>query len=149
VILREGTPLAFSPQVVSNLGLLYAHKVKGRNQLHLAIWGNSISEQFLDNSGSDVARLPAYTRFDFEASYRIDQPGIPVSTFTFQVQNIANTNPVTNGWSYRFNSPGYDPRPDDPYAGQEQGDGYVLNGFFPQAGIQVLGGIQIELGGKR
>ncbi|MFK8056767.1 MAG: TonB-dependent receptor plug domain-containing protein [Saprospiraceae bacterium] len=149
VIVREGTPLAFSPQVVSNLGLLYARKLKQSNQLQLAIWGNGISEQFLDNSGSDIARLPAYARVDFEASYRIDQPGIPVSTFTFQVQNIANSNPVTNGWSYRFNSPGYDPRPDDPYAGQEQGDGYVLNGFFPQAGIQVLGGIQIELGGKR
>jgi len=149
VIVREDVPLAFSPEAVANLGLLYNCKVKQGNTLQLALWGSGVSEQFLDNSASDIARLPAYTRFDLEASYRIDRPGVPVSTFSLQVQNIANTNPVTNGWSYRFNSPGYDPRPDDPYAGREQGDGYVLNGFFPQAGIQVVGGIQIELGGRR
>ncbi len=149
VIVREGTPLAFSPEVVSNLGLLYTRKVKGTNEFRLALWGAGVSEQFLDNSGSEIARLPAYSRLDLEVSYLIDQPGIPKSTFSLQVQNLANTNPVTNGWSYRFNSPGYDPRPDDPYAGQEQGDGYVLNGFYPQAGIQVYAGIQIELGGNR
>lgn len=149
VIVREDVPLAFSPEVVGNLGLLYTCDVKQSNRLQIALWGSGVSEQFLDNSASDIARLPAYSRFDLEASYRIDQPGLPVSTFSLQIQNIANTNPVTNGWSYRFNSPGYDPRPDDPYAGQEQGDGYVLNGFFPQAGIQILGGIQIELGGRR
>jgi len=149
VVVRSGTPLAFSPEVVGNLGLLYAPKMKFENKLQFALWGNSVSEQFLDNSASDVARLPAYSRLDFEVSYRVNKPGVPVSTFSLQVQNLANSTPVTNGWSYRFNSPGYDPRPDDPYAGQEQTDGYVLNGFFPQAGIQVFGGIQIELGGKR
>ena len=149
VIIREGTPLAFSPELVANLGLMYTRKLKGTNELKFALWGSGVSEQFLDNSASEIARLPAYSRFDFEVSYRIDQPGLPVSTFSLQVQNLTNNNPVTNGWSYRFNSPGYDPRPDDPYARQEQGDGYVLNGFYPQAGIQVYGGIQIELGGRR
>ena len=146
LVLRTNTPLAFSPAFVANLGLSRQWSFGGGQRLAIAIWGNAVGEQFLDNSGSEVARLPAYGQVDLELRYAFGKENRR-TLFSLQLQNLGNSHFVSNGWSYRFNSPGYDPRPDDPYAVLEGGDGYVLRGVYPQAGFQVLAGLRLAIGG--
>ncbi len=149
-IQRRDTPLAFSPEVVANLGLTYRTPVDGReNALDLALWGSHVGPQFLDNSGSAATRLAGYQRVDFEARYKLKARANVNATLTLQVQNVLGAHPATKGYSYRFASPGSDPRIDDPSARLEQGDVYVSNGYYPQAGVQLLAGVRLELTGKR
>ena len=147
---REDTPLGFSPAVIWNLGLRYAPvRPMVGGQLDVALWGTRVSQQYLDNTGSDAARLNAYFRLDLEARYTL-QPGGDgrrevVTTLT--AQNLLGANPATNGYSYRYRSAGYDPLPDDPYSALEEAgtSQYVLTGYYPQAGLQVLAGLRVAL----
>lgn len=144
VVVREDVPLAFSPGAVANLGIRFA---KADCPLEVALWGAGVSRQHVDNSGSAAAALPAYGRVDLEARYAPRLTSGRGVVVTLQVQNLTDAHPVTNGWSYRFRSAGYDPRPDDPYAARESGDTYLLTGVYPQAGTQVLLGVRLEIGG--
>ena len=145
VILREDVPLAFSPEVVANLGLSYAAATARGGQVAASLWGSFVAEQFVDNSGSEVAALPAYGRADLELRYLPTGEGRVL--FTLQLQNLTNAFPITNGYSYRYRSPGYDPRPDDPYSISEGNDYYIYKGVYPQAGFQAMAGVRLQLTG--
>ena len=147
VVVREDTPIGFSPNLVTNLGLVYHSASANGGELDLALWGNTVSRQYLDNSGSRTASLDGYGRVDFEAKYSLPPVRGRRVTASLQVLNVLDANPLANGYSYRYNSPGYDPVPDDPYSARERGDTYVYTGYYPQAGIQVLAGLRLELGG--
>jgi hypothetical protein len=60
------------------------------------------------------------------------------------IANVLNQKYVNNGWTYRFNSPSYDPRPDDVYARSEGKNTYNLSGFFPQAGRHYSVGLSLD-----
>ena len=60
------------------------------------------------------------------------------------IANVLNQKYVNNGWSYRFSSLNYDPRPDDAYARSEGKDVYNLSGFFPQAGRHYSLGVSLD-----
>ena len=144
ILVRQDVPLAFSPNVVTNLGLSYNLRGAYESQFSVALWGSAVGRQYVDNSGSATAVLPAYGRLDLELRYA---PATRPSTlFTLQLQNLTNGHPVTNGFAYRYNSPGYDPRPDDPYSLRENGDTYLYKGVYPQAGLQIMAGARITLG---
>ena len=147
-VTREGTPIAFSPGVIANAGVMYGigRGPVGQRPLEVALWYKHVGAQYLDNSGRDNARLEDYGRLDLEAAYTLRPRGGRSVTFTLQLNNLLDANPLTNGWSYRFRSPGYDPRPDDPYASLDRGDTYALTGYYPQAGFHVLGGVRLDLG---
>lgn len=145
-VIRENKPMAFSPQVITNLGLSFSPNLGAKHQLSTALWLNTVSSQYLDNSGSDAVKLPAYSTLDFEASYDFKAASSRKMAVTLRVKNILDTKFSNNGWNYRFNSPNYDPRPDDPYVSQEQNAGYISTGYYPQAGIQAMLGLRIMLG---
>ncbi len=144
VILREDVPIAFSPAVVANLGLTYSMNGADETRYEVALWGSAVGKQYVDNSGSAAAELPAYGRVDLE--FRVAPPTFPRTLFTLQLQNLTNGHPITNGYSYRYNSPGFDPRPTDPYSTLENGDTYLYKGVYPQAGLQVMAGARIHIG---
>ncbi len=146
IIIREDVPIAFSPAVVTNLGVTYTFVGAYDSRFAMALWGSAVGKQYVDNSGSDIAELPAYGRIDLEL--RFTPATRPRTLFTLQVQNLTNGHPITNGYSYRYNSPGYDPRADDPYSLRENGDTYLYKGVYPQAGIQVMAGARITIGGQ-
>ena len=145
VIVRENTPLAFSPSVIANLGLRFA---TADDRLDLSLWGTGVSRQYVDNTGSAGTELPAYGRLDLEARYLPPVRSGREVVLTLQAQNLTDANPITNGWSYRFRSPGYDPRPDDPYVTGEGTDQYIMTGVYPQAGVQALFGVRVGLIGS-
>ena len=148
VVPRANTPLAFSPGVVANLGLGYGHGVGRGGYVSAALWGSYVSRQYVDNSGSAVTELPGYGRADLELRYR---PSAEARVLlTLQLQNLTGGHPLTNGYSYRYGTlGGFDPRPSDLYL-QAEGDGrYVGKGVYPQAGLQAMAGVRLQLSPSR
>jgi hypothetical protein len=80
---------------------------------------------------------------DIRLNWNLDQFIGEKLAVIFSVNNFLDHQYESNGWSYRFASSGYDPRPDNPYARLEQGDKYHLAGFFPQAGRHWMATVQL------
>ena len=63
---------------------------------------------------------------------------------TFLVRNIFDAKYSNNGWTYRYESKGYDGRGDDPSTRLENDAIYNLTGFYPQAGRNYLLGVNLK-----
>jgi hypothetical protein len=60
-----------------------------------------------------------------------------------KINNLFDEEYESNGWIYRFRSEDYNPVPDDPYAGNENGTLYHQKGYFPQAWRNIM--VQLNL----
>ena len=145
----SNAPLALSPNVISGLELGY--QILGKRDdrseagLRASLLGKYVGEQYLDNTGNENTKLDSYFFSDFRLN-----ADLPIkSGFAKRVQanlivrNIFNGQFVTNGWTYRFRSAGYNPVPDDPYARSEGNGIYNLTGLYPQAGRNFLLGVTV------
>ncbi len=140
---HDDTPLSFSPDFIgyAEVGCIL---IKSEVQtLRFGMSAKFVGDQYLDNTGNPSSKLGAYSFFDAQLSYGRDFKGGHLA-INILLRNIRDEKLSTNAWIYRFRSPDYDPRPDDPYADLEQGDTYSLKGFFPQAGRNVLAGVTIS-----
>jgi iron complex outermembrane receptor protein len=141
------TDIAFSPNVVGGGELTY-HAFRGdldkeNTNLSFSLLGKYVGQQFIDNTSNENTVLDAYFFSDFRIQYDFRTKFIPAVSLKFMARNILNAQYSANAWTYRFRSEGYNPVADDPYA-RAEGDGtYNLTGFFPQAGINFLLGVNI------
>ena len=129
------TNLAFSPNIIARAAVSYQILPQHRKHaLRATLTGKHIGQQFLDNTSNQQTSLEAFTfvdaRFNYTLKYRENNP----IQCILALNNLFNTHYASNGWSYRYASPGYDPRPDDAYTRNETGDYYHQAGYFPQAG---------------
>lgn len=138
----ENKPIAFSPSLIGNLfgEFLFYDKKTGQTRHFLYLDGSvqAIGRQYLDGTGDQTARLPAYRQAQLAFRYRLIGNKLPVMDFHLQINNIFNSRYESNGWIYRFRSPSYNPVPDDPYAGAEGDHRYYLKGLYPQAGRHFM-----------
>ena len=140
---HENTPLSFSPGYIGYAEAGY-HILQNEIQtLRFGMSAEFVGDQYLDNTGNASSKLGAYSFFDAQLSYGRDFKGGHLAIHVM-LRNIRDEIASTNGWIYRFRSPGYDPRPDDPYADAQQGDTYYLKGLFPQAGRNLLAAVTIS-----
>ncbi|HAD11180.1 MAG TPA: hypothetical protein DCF33_01955 [Saprospirales bacterium] len=148
LILHRNTALAFSPAVVcrAEAGWTWWRKFnpagKG-SSLSSTLVSKYVSRQYLDNTSNVATSLPEYLVNDIRLNWNLDQFIGEKLVVIFSVNNVLDHQYESNGWSYRFTSSGYDPRPDNPYARLEQGDKYHLAGFFPQAGRHWMATVQL------
>jgi iron complex outermembrane recepter protein len=133
-IAYRNTDLAFSPNVVARAEAAYLLLKKQRSQLSLSVSAKHVGAQYLDNTSNKNTRLDAFTFADARLIWRFETRHGEQLMLLGALNNVFNALYASNGWTYRFRSEGYDPRPDDPYARVEQGGVYNLTGFFPQAG---------------
>lgn len=135
----KNTDLAFSPGVIARAELGYAFfKPVAKNQFSATISTKYVGKQYLDNTSNENTVLPAFTFTDFRLNY--DLPGFwgnKISVIA-AVNNLFDAKYASNGWVYRFTSPGYNPVPDDTYTRNESGDTYHQAGYFPQAGRNFM-----------
>lgn len=117
------TPIAFSPQVMGAATVEYTH-----NQSSVMLIGKYVGDQFLDNSGSQSSLMPQYFVMDARASYLIALENVDIE-LGLLVNNIANQNYFSNGYTYM----------------------YALDGVFynermvyPQAGRNFLASISVR-----
>lgn len=135
----SNTALSFSPDLVSrgeiSLLMLEKHvRNGGMLQMALSLSGKYVGKQYLDNTSNELAILKPYFTSDARLNTTIPINGQQKLDLILAFNNILNRKYSSNGWVYRFQSAGYDPRADDPYSVVETGNIYHEAGYFPQAG---------------
>ncbi len=142
---RGTTDLALSPNAIFNAELRYSVFKNDKSELSLTPSVKYVGRQFLDNSGNENTVLKAFNYTNFQVFYTTKgNKTFKNITAKLLIANVLNQKYVNNGWTYRFSSPSYDPRPDNAYARSEGKDVYNLSGFFPQAGRHFLLGLSLD-----
>ncbi|MDR1594515.1 MAG: TonB-dependent receptor [Prevotellaceae bacterium] len=119
------TNISFSPDITGNAMLRYT-PVKS---LSFVITGKYVGKQYYDNTSSDLRSLDAYLTSNFRIDYSFKLFGVD---FGLQglINNIFDKQYITSAWVYR--SVFANGSPD-----------YIENGFFPQAGRNIIGKLTI------
>lgn len=145
----ENTPIAFSPNIIAAASLRYdllKYKTNtGDAKIGLEWQHKYVSQQYLDNTGSDIRSLAPFYYSDVHL--RWDTPIGTLENLGIQllVRNIWNNLYETNGWTYRYLTESFDPVPGDPYTvpgGKE--NFYNMIGLYPQAGTNFLLSVQLD-----
>jgi len=119
------TDISFSPNVVGSSNMAFT-MVKN---LHLNLVSNYVGRQYIDNTSNKERSLDPYFINNVRLSYTWF-PGLVKSVdFILNLNNIFDNHYETNAWVYRY-----------VYGGNE----YEMNGYFPQAGFNVMGGIVVK-----
>ena len=119
------TDLAFSPNIIANSQLSWM-AIKG---LNISLQSYSVSKQYIDNSSSNDRKLNGYLVNNVKMTYRVQQKLAKELNLHLLVNNLFDTQYENNAWVYSYI-----------YGGQR----YAMDGYFPQAGIHFLAGIDIK-----
>ncbi len=138
------TDIAFSPNAIANAAFVFTLLKKGKNELSVTPSVKYVGQQFIDNTSNSNTVLPAYSYTNLQVLYKTNFGKIKNITAKLLINNIFDAKYASNAWTYRFSSPSYDPRPDDPYARSEGKNIYNLTGYFPQAGRHFLVGLSAD-----
>jgi iron complex outermembrane recepter protein len=144
---RGTTDLALSPNAIFNAELTYQILKNNRLELSFTPSIKYVGKQYLDNSSNENTVLDAFNYTNFQVYYATKfakNKTFKSMTIKLLIANVLNQKYVNNGWTYRFNSPSYDPRPDNVYARSEGKNTYNLSGFFPQAGRHYSLGLSLD-----
>ncbi|MGE5318488.1 MAG: TonB-dependent receptor, partial [Chloroflexota bacterium] len=120
------TNLAFSPTMVGGFDLTW----KPVNNLSASFDGKYVSRQYIDNTSSEDRSLDPYFINNLRFSYSVKPKFLKELVLELNVNNLFNVKYETNAWVYKFY-----------YEGQY----WKYDGYFPQAGINVMGGITVKL----
>lgn len=119
------TDLAFSPSFVANSQLSWM-AAKG---LKVNLQTNSVSKQYIDNSSSNDRKLNGYLVSNLNVSYQIKQKFAKEMSLHLIVNNLFDVQYESNAWVYSYI---YD------------GHRWAMDGYFPQAGINFMAGLNIK-----
>ncbi|RZJ30240.1 MAG: TonB-dependent receptor, partial [Flavobacterium sp.] len=113
------TNISFSPNAVAAMQLAYDI----RSNFHVALLTKFVGEQYAGNIDTETTKLPDYSTTDFNIVYELQTRTLFKSiVFTGLVNNVFDKHYVSNAYLY--------------------GENYVS--YFPQAGINFLGGITFK-----
>lgn len=118
------TDISFSPSVVSGASV----SAEPIRNFSVSFLGKYVSRRFLDNTSEISRSLAPYLVNGLQFHYGWKPKWIAAIDFNLMVNNLFNIRYVTNGFTYTYIS---------------GGKTYTDNSYFPQAGINFLGGINI------
>ncbi len=119
------TDISFSPNIIMGSQLtFYPFK-----NLEIALHTKFVGNQYIDNTSSEDRMLDAYTVSNISMAYTMETKIIKSIDFKFVINNVFNEEYETSAWVYRY---------------QYGGEYYNMDGYFPQAGINFLGGIVLH-----
>ena len=116
--------IAFSPNVIAALSANYS-PLKG---LNLMLQGKYVGQQFLDNTSNSDRVIDAYYSVDLRVSYSLYFKKMKELSFNLMANNITSNLYSSNGYTYSY----------------IYGDMVTENFYYPQAGINLLGGVTIK-----
>lgn len=128
-VVRENTPLAFSPSVITGADLAWDAVNSSNQQLTFNLMSKYVSRQYIDNSGDESNTLDPYFFTDLGIHYRWQPKGLQELGVRLLVRNITDNLYETNAWSYRY---------------QFGNTTLVDQGFYPQAGVNYLLGLTVS-----
>ncbi|HZL11366.1 MAG TPA: TonB-dependent receptor [Prolixibacteraceae bacterium] len=119
------TNLAFSPEMIANSQLSWM-AVKG---LKVSLQTYSVSKQYIDNSSSNDRKLDGYLLNNLKFNYHVPQKFAKDLNLYFMVNNLFDTKYENNAWVYSY---------------VLGGERFAMDGYFPQAGINFMAGLDIR-----
>lgn len=119
------TDLAFSPEVIANSQLSWI-AAKG---LNISLQSYSVSKQYIDNTSSNDRKLNGYLLNNLKFTYRVSQKFAKEFNLHLMVNNLFDVKYENNAWVYSY-----------VYGGER----FAQDGYFPQAGINGMVGLDIR-----
>ncbi len=119
------TDLSFSPEIIANTTISYDITKNFKTELI----SKYVGKQYIDNTSNDERSIDPYFVNDIKLSYTIKTNKIKEIGINLMVNNIFNHQYESNAWVYRY------------ILGGEE---YVMDGYFPQAGINIIGGLTLK-----
>jgi iron complex outermembrane receptor protein len=119
------TDLAFSPEVIANSQISWV-AAKGIN---VSLQTYSVSKQYIDNTSSDNRKLDGYLLNNLKFTYRVPQKFAQEFNLHLMVNNLFDAQYENNAWVYSY---------------VLGGERFAMDGYFPQAGIHFLAGLDIK-----
>ncbi len=119
------TPLAFSPSIILGNDFTFTPL----KDFNISFITKFVSKQFIDNSGDDTYCLKPYSYSNLRLSYTFHFKCMKDLELFFYVNNIFNAKYESNAWIYTYSS---------------NNEKCYDTGYFPQAGINFLGGLRIK-----
>jgi len=119
------TDLAFSPEMIANSQLKWI-AAKG---LNISLQSYSVSKQYIDNTSSNDRKLNGYFLNNLKFTYRVPQKFAKEFNLHLMVNNLFDTKYENNAWVYSY---------------LYESKRYAMDGYFPQAGINFMAGLDIR-----
>lgn len=119
VIEHKNTDLAFSPNIISALGV----NVTPLKGFDVNLSGKYVGEQFLDNTSNDLRKIDGYFISSLGISYSIKDLLFKEINIGFKINNLFNHYYENNGYTYSYL-----------YGGVTTTENF----YYPQAGINYL-----------
>ena len=120
------TPIAFSPGIVLGNDFTFTPF----ENFDVSFVTKFVGKQYLDNSGNDdrILKPYSYTNLRFSYTFKFKNFAKELCLF-FQVNNLFNAQYESNAWVYSY---------------YYEGIKYSDAGYYPQAGINFLGGVRLK-----
>jgi iron complex outermembrane receptor protein len=119
------TDLAFSPEIIGNSQISWM----ALSGLNISLQSYSVSKQYIDNTSSNERKLNGYFLNNLKFSYSVPQKFAKELNLHLMVNNLFDTKYESNAWVYSY---------------MLGGKRYAMDGYFPQAGINVMAGLDIK-----
>jgi iron complex outermembrane receptor protein len=119
------TDIAFSPSFVAG-SILSWQPLSG---LDISLYSKYLGKQYIDNTSSNERKLDPYFINDLLIRYSPKMKALKELGFSLKINNITNALYESNAWVYRYYS---------------EGSYSVYDGYFPQAGINFLVGLDLK-----
>jgi len=119
------TDLSFSPNLLANASISYEIFKNFTGEYRFKFVG----KQYIDNTSSNERSIDPYHVSDLKFNYNIKTKFIKEIGVNLLINNLFNHEYESNAWVYRY------------ILGGEE---YVMDGYFPQAGINILGGLTLK-----
>ena len=126
LIAHKNTDISFSPAVISGISI----NIIPIKNAEISLFSKYVSRQFLDNTEDINRSLKPYFIQDIRCSYTIKNKLFKELNLIAAVYNIFNKKYEPNGYSYSYI-----------YGGKTTTENF----YFPMAGTNVMGGINIKL----
>ena len=123
---HESTDIAFSPSLIAG----YTVQWSPGDALSIRLNGKYAGRQFIDNTSSPDKTLDPWWTTDLRADYSFSLPYVSSTRIFLSVINLFDHAYESNAWVYSYL-----------YQGKE----YKLDGYFPQAGIHFMAGLELGL----
>jgi len=119
------TDLSFSPKTIVNSQLSF----QAARGLSIGLMSNYVSDQYIDNTSNEDRKLDSWFVNSLKADYTIKDCLFKEIKLHLMVNNLFDEKYESNAWVYSY------------YYG---GTRYKMDGYFPQAGINFLAGIDFN-----
>jgi iron complex outermembrane receptor protein len=120
------TNIAFSPEIIASSSISL---VPCKN-FEVSFQSKYVGKQYIDNSSSEDRKLNPYLVNNLILRYTLKTKFIKEIGFFFSINNLLNKKYESNAWIYSY---------------YEGGQRKQLDGFYPQAGRNFMGGISVKL----